>query len=163
MHRHGVRPEFRQHVVGELYTELLGRPADPGSNTLVAALANSTIDSVVAMIVGSPESFTHNGASTDGFGVAVYRDLMHRPAGADGKAFVANAITNSQTRVQIAQTLLASDEQRQALVATYFTRFLRRPADPAGRATFVQMLSQGARRETVIATILASSEYYARH
>lgn len=156
--------EFRHRVVGELYAELLGRPADSQSaGVWMTALATgTTIDSLVASIVGSQEYFARAGGTNDAFVATVYKDLLHRPADPPGKTSFAAWIAAGHTRVQIAQTVLASDEHRNALITAYYTRFLRRPVNAGGRATFVAMLGQGARRETVIAMILASDEYYAR-
>src|SRR5262245_22521632 len=49
----------------------------------------------------------------------------------------------------------------QALVSSWYQRFLGRPPDP-GSATWVQQLQDGSAPDAVLAGILASDEYYRR-
>lgn len=58
--------------------------------------------------------------------------------------------------------LLQSDEGRTAFVDTEFERLLDRPADPAGRAFYLNKLRQGSTRVNIRSFIVGSSEYFNR-
>ena len=134
-------------VVRELYTRLLHRPPDAQG---LAAFANAlqhgmTAEQLASVLVASEEYAARAGG---GFLDSAYQDLLGRHA--DGPA-----------RVQVAQSIIGSDEYANAVITSLYTRYLRRPADAQGLSAMRLVFRQGGSR-AVSAILLASDEYYAR-
>ena len=93
---------------------------------------------------------------------ALYRDVLKREAGASDLIFWLQQIEAGQSISSIASRIDRSTERHNALVKGYYRRFLHRASDPTDGeiAGWVQQLNNGARRESVIAALMGSAEYY---
>jgi len=155
--------EARNFQVQALYNELLHRKADKsGLKTFTNFLMNGgTLESVAAMIAGSPEYFVNRGGSTsDGFLDALYQDVLHRSVDSSGRTAFNNALSAGTTTLQqVASAIFASPEYQQDLVSSFYLLYLHRPVDVAGLNAFTNALQGGATDELVIAEIVGSSEY----
>jgi hypothetical protein len=155
--------ESRARVVDDAYTFFLGRPADAGGLNfgLNLLVTGGTFEQLYAAILGSGEYFQRVGATNPSFVAALYQDLLGRPTD-PGSQFFLDQLNTGVLRTQVATQVLLSTEHLTRLVGSYYTRFLGRPADPAAVA-FVNALRVGALRdEDVIASLLASDEYFGR-
>jgi hypothetical protein len=93
---------------------------------------------------------------------AVYRDVLKREASQADLVFWLRNMEAGVTMQQVAYSVVQSAERYDRLVKDYFRRYLHRAADPSSQsiAGFVNQLVNGVRRETVIASLLASEEYF---
>jgi autotransporter-associated beta strand protein len=154
--------EYRSNVVQGLYATYLHRPADPlGLASSVALLnAGGTVEQVAANLVGSAEYFQGRaGGSNGAFVDALYQDVFHRAVDAGGRAGWGQALSQQVSRTQIAEAIFHSAEYQQNLVQSYYSRFLKRPADPVGLIGLAGFLKQGIPDELVAAVLLGSDEY----
>src|SRR5262249_41145051 len=159
--------EYRTRHVEDLYNSLLHRRSDSEGLAYFVSLlaAGGSDEQVQAMMAGSPEYYQQRGGSSaDGFLDALYGDGLGRPGGNGGRAFFKAALSRGATTGQVAALVFGSLEYQQHLVAGYYLRFLRRDADAAGLAYFVNALR--TRRlghdEDVIAALVGSQEYFDR-
>jgi len=155
--------EYFNVVVSSYYEEYLGREADPsGLNAFVALLNDGARDEdVIAVIVASDEYFAGRaGGTNEGFVNALYQDLLGRAADASGLAtFV--GLLSSQSRTQVATSILTSTEYRTRLIEGFYNDLLRREPDAEGVQAWVNFLSAGGTVEQVMGLMVASDEYYA--
>ncbi len=155
--------EFRAKLVNELYISYLHRPADPtGLNNGIAFLqGGGSRDQLKALILGSFEYFERRGGGTNnGWLDAVYADVVHRPVDAQGRRSWGMLLANGFSRTQVAGAILRTPEADAVEVRDLYLRYLRRPTDARGLATFTAALQAGTRDEVVIAALLASDEYF---
>ena len=138
--------------MAQVYLDLLNRAADPGGlGTFTNALNQGTTrNQVVLAIGGSTENrtglvesfysqFLHRAAEPTGLMRAVQflgtgGDALGRAIGPNGEAEFTRALAAGVSRVQVAAAIFSSTAYQQKLVASYYQRFLRRPADPQGAA-----------------------------
>jgi hypothetical protein len=147
-------PEFRQSMVQANFARFLGRPADPAGLASLAGLPEGPLQ---ATILGSDEFFAQAGADNTTFLAAVYQDVLGRDPDPAGQQSLLQALDRNVSRLQVASAILASPEARSRGIQLLFERFLDRPADPAGLASF-----QSLPTEAVIARILSSDEFRRR-
>lgn len=89
----------------------------------------------------------------------LYQDVLARhPSDAELSAWLARAAD----RLAVARGILASDEHHKLVVDTWYKHYLRRAADAAGRANFVNALNNEMHPGTALAVLLASPEYFDR-
>jgi uncharacterized protein YidB (DUF937 family) len=158
-----ISPEYRTLFVQGVYQNFLGRPADPqGLRTDVLALdAGATADHVKAMVLGSDEFFNARASgSTTGFFAALYHDVLGRSGTPSEIQSWVSMEPASFARVPAAESFLATDEANQVLAQGFYQKFLHRAADTEGLNTLVQARKNGATMEDVIASVLASDEYF---
>jgi hypothetical protein len=140
-------PEYATVVVTALYGRLLHRQPDPvGLANYVGVLQRGgTAEQVEAQLVASDEY-----AQRAGGGVldAAYQDLLGRHS-------------DSAARMQVAQTITASDEYAGVVITSLYVKYLRRQPDTQGLAAMRPVFRQGG-SPLVSASLLASDEYYAR-
>jgi hypothetical protein len=174
--------EPREIVVEELFKRLLNRTPDAtGLQGFADALAfgRVTRQQIAATIISSPEYFEKHGGTADGFLDALFADGLHRQVDAAARAFFGNQDLNDvQVRHQVALEILAQPEfldnlvnlpgsapgnsSTTSLFQGWYQALLRRDADLEGQATFVKMLAAGKSVPRVLASIIASDEYFAR-
>ena len=99
--------------------------------------------------------------TADGFLGALYQDALNRAVDAAGRTFWTAALSQGESRAQVAAAVLSSGEYRLDVVEFAYQHLLRRQADLAGLMYFSSRLSEGARDEQVFAVIMASTEYAA--
>lgn len=105
------------------------------------------------------------GAATPGaeelFVRQAYVDVL-RDADPDPEAVATalDALANGESQAVWLWNLLQSDEGRTAFIDTEFERLLDRPADPAGRAFYLNRMRGGTTRAQVRSHLVGSSEYF---
>jgi len=93
---------------------------------------------------------------------AIYEALLNRSADPGGLLGYEAVLSSGGTGVDVAASVLASQEYRTDLVQQWFNSFLGRAADPAGLNTFLGLLNQGVKDQTIMGAILGSPEFYSR-
>jgi hypothetical protein len=159
-------PEYRGILVEEMYQRYLQRQADVQGKTYFVSLllAGATQEQVEADIISSEEYFSRRaGGSNDAFLTSVYGDVLGRGVDPLGSGFFSPILDGTaSSRSAVASMILNSAESDSILTQDYYQSFLHRDADSAGLSFWVAALQQGARREQVLAAILASDEYFSR-
>ncbi|HUY31900.1 MAG TPA: peptidylprolyl isomerase [Pirellulales bacterium] len=171
--------EFRNDVAQELYSQYLGRPADPaGLANISAALISHTIEQQAETLISSAEYFNnHGGGTAGGFLTALYSDVLHRAIDPAAQArFSALNLTDPAVRAQVAAQVFGSGEYETDLLnfpghtaQTYnaglpmglYQAFLHRAADTAGLAAGMAQFKAGQTDLQVVNSIIASNEYFA--
>lgn len=154
--------EFRDVEVRNLYGTVLHRSADPsGLSAYTSFLARGgTVEQVAEILIGSQEYYLTQGSGSDAsFLDSLYRDALGREVDASGRATFDMALAGQATRVEIATAVFTSVEFQQALVGTFYQRFLHRDPDSGGLGAFIGFMRHGTRDEEVIAAIVGSVEY----
>jgi PKD repeat protein len=155
--------EYRRVQVQDQYQSLLHRPVDPtGLVSFSNYLAQgNSVENMDALLAGSDEYFQNRGGSTnDGFLSALYQDVLGRPIDPTGLANWEQALAGGMSRSAVAASLYSSLEYDQHLVGALFQRYLGRSPTTAELTTQVGALQSGAHDETVIAMLVASTEYF---
>jgi hypothetical protein len=157
--------EYRAHEVTWLYQSLLGRAPDlAGLDFFVGALINgATLDQVRATILASDEFFVRAGSSSQGFLNALYQDILARNADPLAvSVFAATAASGNDGRQQVALQVLGSSEAVLIELQYDYSTVLGRPLDPGGAAFWGPALLAGTPNETILAGLVASSEFIGR-
>ena len=93
---------------------------------------------------------------------AVYRDSLGREAAPAELIGWMQQMEAGTTLATVGRNVIRSTEKHQQLVRGYYIKYLHRTATPSDAeiTPLVNQLNAGVRREQVIATLMASSEYY---
>lgn len=157
--------EYRVVYIRDLFQKYIGRQPDSvvvGGYLQLLALGGN-FDHIQARILGASEySQRKGGGSNLGYLQAIYADVLGRPVNEFDKAFFRPLFAANLTRQQIALTLLQTREADQLRVTELFRGLLRREPDIGGVSSFTDALQRGARDEQVVASIVASDEYFNR-
>jgi Ca2+-binding RTX toxin-like protein len=86
--------------------------------------------------------------------------VMTNVQASQGSISVAQA---AQDRANVIQAIVNSAERDSDIVNSFYQQYLGRAADPVGLQVWVNALESGVRQEQVIAGIVSSAEYYAKH
>lgn len=150
--------EYRTILVREAYQRFLHRAPDAaGLAGFRNLLFTGTLEQVHAGILASAEY----GGTNHEWVVSVYQDLLGRAPEPGGAATWEAALAAGQSRYSVALSIATSFEARGKIVADWYTRFLRRPVDQAGRNHHRASLAAGVPQHLVLAEILGSPEYLA--
>jgi hypothetical protein len=98
--------------------------------------------------------------SNTAFVTAVYQDLFNRTPDPGGLTAWVNALNNGQSRSQVAQSLVNTNERHQNLVTSYYLTFLRRFPDSNGFAFWTNQLDRGLFNDQGVALALLNSLEY---
>jgi hypothetical protein len=147
--------------VCDAYEDLLGRAPDaPGVAFFLELLAAGTSHHDVAATLLSSGEYRVRVV------VAGYQEVLGRPADPAGLALFTWVFAHGASDQQFVAQLVGSNEffAASSSTATGFVEhayqmILGRPADGAGLAAFVALLSGGASRAQVAAELLGSTEY----
>lgn len=91
----------------------------------------------------------------------LYLEVLGRTADPAGESYWINQVMGAgQGPVDIARSLLASDEYRQNFVESLYWQYLNRGGDPAGVASWVNAMGDGMTDETVRLAFLGSPEFW---
>jgi len=116
--------------VNDLYVRFLNRQADPGGLSFWTGFlrdGNSNLE-LSARLIGSPEYYQTQGRGTDaGFLDALYQDVLCRPISSDELSDRLDDFDDN-SRDEIAEDVLESDEARDNQTRGVFTSYLRRQA-----------------------------------
>jgi hypothetical protein len=157
--------EYRTRLVAQYYTSFLGRTgaaAELQGWVDVLARGGSMAD-VIAGILASPEFRSGGHATSASFVQACYRLLLGRvPVGGEDAGWTAALDAGRMTRDSVVRGILASPEANGRLVDAVYAAWLKRPADAAGRAFWVQRLGRGLSFAGLAGGILGSAEVRSR-
>ncbi len=156
-------PEHRAQILQGYYQAYLHRSLDPsGLNFWLNAMAaGMTEDQVLSAIVGSNEYFVSNGATSDSFVRAIYRDVLHRttpPSQPEIDYWIAVLAASTrgpaQARADVVLGFAASDEYRSMLINDWYQAYLGRPATSSEIINSLQLFHLGASQNAIQAQIL---------
>lgn len=153
-------PEYVRLRVRQAYREVLGRGPDPaglaGWSAQILA-GRIPVDDVQRRFFSSTEFLSRSGGTNAGFVANLYRSILGRTATpAEVAPWVANA--NRFGRGWVVDRIWFSLEAASARAGGYYQLFLKRPADPAGRAGWARvLLAQG---EGAVRVGIAGSQEY---
>jgi subtilisin family serine protease len=128
--------------------------ADPVPGLKGKTVTGGRLDAAAAVNWLSPDA---------AFVQQVYRDVLGRPAETATLNAWAHLLATGLPRAQLVQAVWNSAEHRGRQVDRYYLTYLHRPADPPGRASWVQALLNGVSEDDVIRSFLTSPEYLASH
>jgi hypothetical protein len=140
-------------------------------------LATGTFEQEAKIVVSSAEFFTNSGGTANGFLTALYTDVLNRPIDASTLATLsAMNLTDPNVRAQVAAQVFGGSEYQTDLINSpsttaqkysqgvptgFYQVFLNRAADSTGLAAAQAQFAAGQTDLQVMATILASDEYFA--
>jgi hypothetical protein len=153
--------EHRGIQVDGYYQQFLGRNADAGGrqNWVNQMLGGMTEENVMVAFMTTTE-YQNNNPSNTAFVTAVYRDLLNRTPDSGGLTTWVNALNNGQSRAQVAQSLVDTNERHQNLVTSYYLTYLRRFPDSNGFAFWTNQLNQGLFNDQGVALALLNTLEY---
>ena len=156
--------EFRGLVVWTLYQTWLGRaPSAAESRALVDRLAaGTTIEQAWSELAGSAEAWARYGRDPGAYVDDLYRRAFGGDPNLAGRAFWVDQLNRGYSRTTAALAFAYNPAASAHFVEVLCTRFLGRPADPAGLEFWVRHLQAGLRSEVVLAFFVGSTEYRAR-
>jgi N-acetylneuraminic acid mutarotase len=161
-----VTPEARLRTVNGIYQTLLGRNVDvAGASFMLQLLAlGGAYSQVRALIYASDEYYIKRGGNSDvGWLTAMYSDIFGRSVDPGGSNTFMTALKAGISKMNIAFTLMFSQEGLKRQVNGLYQTYLHRDADPTGQQIFVDAFARGAKDEMIIAIILGSNEYFFQH
>lgn len=155
--------EYLTDQVAALYHHYLNRAPDPlGQQGWVSFLQHGgTFEQVSEAMVSSPEFFSEQGGTNQGYVQGLYQTVLGRAPGAAELNGYVSALNAGVSRLSVAIGFLTSKEYYTDLVQSDYNIYLGRPADPVGLASFVNAKQAGATDQLVLAQIFGSSEGYA--
>jgi parallel beta-helix repeat protein len=152
-----------QALVGQLYPDLLQRPADAeGLRDWTAALDQGASPAQVAL------AFAQSAEGRRQHVQSLYQRFLHRTAEPFGREAFTAALAAGQTREQVAAAVAAAPEYYQdrargsdtGFLSALYQDALHRPVDPTGATAFGQALAGGTTRAQVAEAIFTSAEYW---
>jgi photosystem II stability/assembly factor-like uncharacterized protein len=168
--------EFLNRIIAVVYSKYLGRTPSTGElNIWLPVLRQppapagqpSPVESFISQVVSSLEYLQNQRDASGNFSNAswvesLYNNVLGRPSDQPGAAAAVNAVLQGYfgQRLDFANAVTTSTEFRNNLVANYYLTFLRRKASPPEIANQVSRFDTGARDEQIIATVVASAEYF---
>jgi len=148
--------------VGDLYLQLLDRPADIGAQPFWAARIRGHgygIEHVVVSLLISGEAYRRAGGTNGGYVDWVYEHMLGRAADAPGRTYWIARLASGTSRDRFVRSFLRSGERARTVVRADFERYLGRAADPSGLAHWVSRYTAASVGELDVAVaLLASAE-----
>lgn len=155
--------EHRRNVVEGIYQDYLGRGAEPaGEDYWVNILGQGVSEfRLLALIVGSDEYYRNHGGDDAGFIRGLYHDVLQRsmPPGPSEIAYWHGVLNSGRSRASVAEGFINSPEFIGVGVDQMYRDFLRRDADPGGRAFWIEQFQHGATTFQIQRFLLDSAEY----
>ena len=155
--------EYRANLIASDYQRYLRRNPTPSETSAWLPLLGSgaSDESFAANILGSGEYFANRGDdSNDGFLSALYCDAVFRSIDQFTQNNDDSALGSGTSRTTLASGVVGSIEYLSQLVNGFYLHYLRRSGTPGELAVFANVIHSGASDEQVIASILASDEYF---
>jgi N-acetylmuramoyl-L-alanine amidase/Domain of unknown function (DUF4214) len=151
--------EYVQLRIGQAYWAVLGRGPDPGGLagwTAQILAGRVPVDDVQRQLYSSAEFLGLSGGTTKGFVAKMYKSILGRAASPGEVDSWAAKIGNGSG--WLVNQIWFSFEAASARAGSYYQLFLKRPADPAGRASWARvLLTQG---EGAVRVGIAGSQEY---
>ncbi|HEX7134150.1 MAG TPA: DUF4214 domain-containing protein, partial [Iamia sp.] len=127
--------ESRARLANQLYEEILGRAPDPGGQAYWAAqLRTTTLITVRARILGTPEVYAQAGGTDADYVEHLYELALGRPASAGDLTYWTGRIGAGLSKGGLAQHLLGSGEAAQRWVVAGYEELLDRTPSVQERA-----------------------------
>lgn len=155
--------EYRAKLIERFFSELLRRPPTPTdcAHFLDFLIHGGTIEQMRSILLDSVEYFEGLGGGTNaGWAAALFQDVLGRPITGPELAAVRDALSRGEPRESIAFRIISSTEGRVVRIRDYYNRFLRREPTTVELRNRLTQLRNGVRDEDIIASILASPEYF---
>jgi hypothetical protein len=113
-------------------------------------------------VVASGEFFQKNGNSNEDWLTSLYRQVLVREPDSTGYNLQLTGLLAGYTaaRNAVSTAITTSPEYRRKVIADAYSQLLKRPAAAAEIDAWFGAMQHGASDETVIANILASTEYF---
>jgi uncharacterized protein GlcG (DUF336 family) len=99
-------------------------------------------------------------AAGTAFVVKAFNDLLGRPAEPGAVNYFSGLLDQGTTRTQVVLAIENSLEYLKGYADAAFTTYLNRPADPAGEAFAVQLLSSTGSPDALVSLLTSSPEYF---
>lgn len=122
-----------------------------------------TDEGLEAAFIGSDEFYKNAGGSNKAWVDSMYQDLLGRAADSSGEAYWVDQLAHGIPRQTAALSVADSPEREQQRIADDYMTFLGRMPDQQGLAHWLSRFAQGATNEDLIASFVASEEYYLKH
>ncbi len=156
--------EAHGHVVDADYAGILHRAPDAGGRAYwVGQLdAGAYNENLLGLLGGSDEYFAQHGNDARSLVLALYHDVLHRPAAPPEQdvQYWLSRLRGGMPRAVIGQVFAASHEYHLQLVDSWYLQYLFRHADPRGDEFWATFLDQGHRDDVTIVQLTASAEYF---
>lgn len=151
-----------QARVGELFVQLLERPADPSGLAFWSGRIVSgrlSYENLVVTLTISNEAYTKAGGTPEGYVDWVFEHVLGRPADPSGAAYWEARLESGTSRDRFARSFLRSPERARALVRAGFLRYLGRAVDSGGLTHWTNQYTAAKVGELDLAVaLLASNE-----
>ncbi len=99
-------------------------------------------------------------AAGTAFVVKAFNDLLGRAPEPDAVNYFSGLLDGGTSRAQVIVAIESSTEYETGFADAAFSTYLNRPADPAGQAFAVQLLSATGSPEPLISLLTSSTEYF---
>lgn len=153
--------EHRGQEIDQFYLTYLHRSSDAAGRAawlqiLVATGSETAV--VAAMLTSSEYLQAHPGNSA--WVTSVYNDVLGRAPGAAELQYWLNQLAAGATTSQVAQAIVNSTESDARILGEFYAAILHRSADPAGEASWLNLLATGeSNTSAAAAAFFASPEY----
>ncbi len=150
-------PEAALYRIQSAFQEYLGQDGTSEQIRSVLASADATHTSVRAAILGSSEFYQKSGGTLGGdqaaLETAVLGSTIDPPV---LKAQLASGVS----RTVVAEDVLLSDNGKQSLLVSAYQTVMGNAPSGQQITTYVEFMNDGVYLRTIIASLLASAEYY---
>lgn len=157
--------ERRQSLLRTYYEIFLGRtPTAEGLSFWMELLSSGKKhEDVIAAMLSSHEYLEKNGLTHEAYIRALYRDVYGRkPTDTETNSWVGLLNSHSATKLCVAYNFVVSEEFQKHMVRRWYLEFMCREPDIDGLRYCLGKLREGEPHENIIASLLASSEYFTR-
>lgn len=152
--------ESRNRIARDLYTTYLDRPADPGGQAFWAdALRTTTLWTVRARVLGTPEVYARSGGTDAAYVAALYPLALGRDASEADVAYWSGRLGAGLGRGTLAKQLLASSEAIRRHIRTLYQDLVGYTPSAPDVAYWEPILKRSDER-TLLRNIIASDGYY---
>lgn len=152
--------EERGRLVTEAYERYLGRAPDPaGLAHWTTKLKTTSLTTLAAGLLASPEVFRSAGGTNAGYVAALYPLVHGRAVDPSGAAHWTRRLDAGLARGALARQLLTSPESGRRTVTAAYERFLGRAPDAAGLAHWTKVLGRGTDARQLWRSIILTPEY----
>ncbi len=136
--------EHRQDQVDYYYESFLGRTPDPASAFWVNELINGGSETEVIEGILTSQEYTADHASNAAFVNELFFQLLGRQADSAGAAYWEQELGSAMSRADIVAGFLNSQESAELATASFYSAFLHRAGDQAGKDSWVGKLTSQA-------------------
>jgi cyclophilin family peptidyl-prolyl cis-trans isomerase len=155
-------PEHRGLQVDQYYHTFLGRNSDPLGRTFwVNSFQTWDTEKIMPLAFVTSAEYSSLHSTNAGFVSALYQDLLLRPASSSEMTFWENALSNGQSRLDVAKTFVGGQELTARIVDSLYPVFLHRAADSTTQSVATSIQQGNMSVESAAVSVLASDEFFA--